>query len=161
MRIGSLRWPVIVARRRQNFDGPEGISIFEDWVQVEIVHAEIIPISALTFYGAVQVDMPVTHRITTRWLNYLDQTDIIARTTVLPNGELRGELYRIRRIKELNGRKRFTSLDAELERVSHGPLTGPTQGPSMGVELPADTLAGPDGAVLVGEDGEILVGFEP
>ena len=147
---------MIVARRRQNFDPPGGISIFEDWVQVEVVHAEIVPISAITFYGAQQVDMPVTHRITTRWLDYLDQTDIIARTTILPGGRLRGELYRIRRIKELNGRKRFTSLECELERVAHGPITAPAVPDAPDPPDIPGALTGPDGAVLLGRDGLVL-----
>ena len=152
IRVGQLRWPVIVARRRENFDPPGGISIFEDWVQVELVHAEILPISALTFYGAEQVDMPVTHRITTRFLGYLDNTFVIARNAVIPGGAVRGELFRIRRVKELNGRKRFTSLDVELERVTDGPVTAPDNAPVV------EELLGSDGQPLVGADGEPVTG---
>lgn len=118
--IGSLRWLVTVAKRRENFDGPGGISIFEDYLEVEKVRAEIIPISALTFYGAAQVDMPVTHRITCRWLDYVDNKHVVIRDTERPDGSVRHELFRIRRVRELNGRKRFTSLEAELERVTTG-----------------------------------------
>ena len=118
VRIGQLRWPVTVARRRQNFDPPGGIGIWEDWVEVQEVRAEVMPIAAVTFYGQTQTDMPVTHRITTRWLDYLDNTYIVARETLRPDGSTRQELFRIRRVKELNGRKQFSSLDCELEEVT-------------------------------------------
>ncbi len=118
---------MIVGRRRQNFDPVgEGVGVFEDWTEVETVFAEVLPINALTFYttgGAEQIDTPVTHRITTRWLGYLDNTYKIIRNTKLPDQMIRGELFRIRRVKELNGRKRFTSLDCELEKVSLTKMT--------------------------------------
>ena len=120
VRVGALRWPVIVARRRQNFDAAGGIGIFEDLVEIETVYAEVVPIAALTFYGAEAVDTPVTHRITTRWLGYIDDTNVIVRDTNLPDGQVRHEVFRVRRVKELNGRKRFSSIDAEIERVTVG-----------------------------------------
>lgn len=119
--IGKLRWPVVVARRRQNFDPPGGIGVYENLVEIETVRAEVLPINAVTFFGAEAVDTPVTHRITTRWLGYLDNTNIIVRDTSLPDGQVRHELFRVRRVKELDGRKRFTSIDAELERTTLGP----------------------------------------
>ena len=119
VRIGALRWPVVIARRRQNFE-PGGVGIFEDLVEIETVRAEVVPINASTFYGAEAVDTPVSHRITVRWLGYLDDTNVVVRDTKLPDGETRHEVFRVRRVKELNGRKRFTSIDAELERVTLG-----------------------------------------
>lgn len=112
--VGSLRWPVIVARRRQDRD-PTGPGIDENWVDVETVRADIQSLGALTFYGAAQTDTPVTHRITVRWLNYLDNTSAFRRETRLPDGEVRSEIFRVRRVKELNGRKRFISAECELE----------------------------------------------
>lgn len=114
--VGSLRWPVIVARRRQGFE-QAGTGMTETWIEVETVRADIQPAGALTFYNAEQVDSPVTHRITLRWLDYLDQSHAILRGTSLPDGSVRTEVFRVRRVKELNGRKRFSSLDCELERV--------------------------------------------
>jgi head-tail adaptor len=114
--LGSLRWPVKVARRRQGFE-TAGTGMTETWIEVETVRADIQPISAMTFYSAEQVDTPVTHRITLRWLDYLDQTHAILRSTRRVDLSVRTEVFRVRRVKELNGRKRFSSLDCELERV--------------------------------------------
>jgi hypothetical protein len=121
IRVGDLRWPVVLGRRRQNFDAPGGVSIFEDYVQVERLRAKVEPIKEATFYMVAglteQIDIGVTHRITFRFLDYIDNTYVVVRDSLRPNGTIRRELFRIRRVKELNGRKRFTSLDAELEQV--------------------------------------------
>lgn len=114
--VGSLRWPVLIARRRQDFDTAD-TGITETWVGLQQVRANIEPIGALTFYGSEQIDTPVTHRITLRWLDYLDNSHAVLRITRLPSGSPRQEVFRIRRVKELNGRKRFCSLDCELEQV--------------------------------------------
>ena len=152
VRLGQLRWPVTVARRRQNFDPPGGVGINEDWVAIQVVHAEVIPSSGLTFWmtgGQEQVDTPITHRITTRWLGYLDNNYVIARNTRLPDGTMRGELFRLHRIKELGGRKRFTSIDAELERTYPDAISPP---------LPAGTALATDvGDQLLDDFGNPLL----
>ena len=118
--IGSLRWPVLLARRAQVPDGFVGIAEFFEFG--ETVRADIQPIGGLTFWTAAagneQTDTPVTHRILMRWVDYLDQTQVIIRATRRLNRSIRTELFRVRRIKELNGRKRFVEIEAELERVT-------------------------------------------
>ena len=118
--VGSLRWPVLLAKRVQVPDGFTGISEFFEFG--EVVRADIQSIGALTFWtaaaGLEQTDTPVTHRIRMRWVNYLDQTQVVLRDTRLLDGQIRNEVFRVRRIKELNGRKRFVEIEAELERAS-------------------------------------------
>ena len=64
------------------------------------------------------VDTPVTHLIRLRWADYVETTNVIMRTTTRPtDGTLRTELYRVRRVKELAGRKRFIELECELEKA--------------------------------------------
>lgn len=118
--IGSLRWPVTIARRRQTPDS--GTSILDTYEFIETVRASVTPIGDMIFYGAEQADSPVTHRIICRWLDYLVQGLVILRSTLLPTGGQRNEVFRVRRIKERNGRKRFVEILAELERISEGGL---------------------------------------
>lgn len=113
--LGTLRWPVTIAQRVQTPDS--GTSITETILIGQQVHADIQPIGALTFWGSMQVDTPVTHRIRMRYQNYLDNTYVIQRTTAVPDGGFRTETFRIRRIKEIGGRKRFVEIEAELEKA--------------------------------------------
>ncbi|HSS23995.1 MAG TPA: hypothetical protein VLL82_06245, partial [Mycobacterium sp.] len=56
--------------------------------------------------------------IRTRWLDYIENTFVIMRSTMRPtDGTLRTELFRVRRVKEIAGRKRFCEFEVELERV--------------------------------------------
>ena len=113
--IGSLRWLVTINKRVQAPDSGTGIA--ETLQLVATVYADIQPVGALTFYGAQQVDTPVTHWIIMRWQPYLDNTNAIQRVTQLPGGASRTETFRIRRIRELSGRKRFVRIEAELEKA--------------------------------------------
>jgi hypothetical protein len=59
----------------------------------------------------------VTHLITISWRDYPATVDVIARSTIRPDdGSQRTELFRVRRTKELAGRKRFLQMECELER---------------------------------------------
>ena len=112
--IGQLRWPVRIATRQQVAD-PNSAGILETITQILPVHADVQPIGALTFYAGVQVDTPVTHRITLRWLDFVDTTCVVFRITERADGTSRIERFRVRRLAEVNGRKRFIQLDCELE----------------------------------------------
>lgn len=114
--IGKLRWPVQIATRVQ-VPTVGGTGITETLTIVANVRADIQAIGALTFFGAQQTDIPVTHKIRMRWQDYLDITHVILRTTTRPDGTSRTETFRIRRIAEMGGRKRFVSLDVELEKA--------------------------------------------
>ena len=119
--IGTLRWVVILARRAQAPD-PNGPGLCETLQPIAAIHADIQPVGALTFWtaaaGGEQVDTPVTHRITVRSLDNLDQSMAILRRSQRPDGTVRTETFRIRRIKDVGGRKRFTEIEAELERTT-------------------------------------------
>jgi SPP1 family predicted phage head-tail adaptor len=112
--IGSLRWPVQLYRRDQA-PADDG-AIVETFVPIASVHADIQPTYPSTFYQSTQVDTPVTHLITIRWQDYPGTVNVIVRTTTRSDGTFRGELYRIRRSKEIMGRKRFLQMECELER---------------------------------------------
>jgi head-tail adaptor len=143
--IGSLRWRVTLYRRDQTPD--PGLGIKETLVPIATVQADIQPTYPSTFYNAVAVDTPVSHLIRVRWFDYIDNTHVIMRSTLRPieqigviwddgatlwdggNGATqwdapdsatassRTELYRVRRTKEIAGRKRFVEFECELERA--------------------------------------------
>ncbi|MGA7055331.1 MAG: head-tail adaptor protein [Mycobacterium sp.] len=114
--IAQLRWRVTLYRRDQ-FPGPDS-AITESFVPIATVHADVQPTYPGTFYLSAQVETPITHLIRIRWLDYVEVTAIIMRTTYRPTDRTyRTELFRVRRTKEIAGRKRFAELECELERV--------------------------------------------
>ena len=117
--IGTLRWPVQIYRREQAASLTDP-GITETPLPIARVHADIQALGPITFWvaagAAEQVDTPVTHRITIRWLDYIDVTHIIVRVTRGLDRD-RTEIFRIRRITEWTGRKRFALLECELESV--------------------------------------------
>jgi len=115
--VGRLRWAVRLIQRKQTAQASPGTGIAEAAANPVIMHADIQPMSAMTFYGAIAADpdKPVTHRITMRWTDYLDYTHAIERVTDRPDGTQRIETFRVRRIMELEGRKRFVAIECQLE----------------------------------------------
>ena len=115
-RIGALRWTVTLARRNQPAQ-PTGTGIDEPWINLRRVHCCIEYLRPVTFYGALTADVPITHMISMRWTDWLDNTQAILRTTLLRDGiTWRTEIYRVRRYMEVSGRKRFVDVEAQLER---------------------------------------------
>ncbi|MCI1439821.1 MAG: hypothetical protein LKH07_05045 [Acetobacter peroxydans] len=117
VRVGRLRWPILIARRDQ---APEiqGIGIVESFPGMAQVRADVQPVGAMTYWGSMQTDSPgITHRIYIRWCDALDNTTVIFRTTSRNDGSIRWERFRVRRCKELGGRKRFLCIECELERT--------------------------------------------
>jgi hypothetical protein len=98
---------------------PNGPAIQEDLVRIgPDLHADIQSTFPTTHYLSMQVDTPVTHLIRLRWLDYVENVFVIFRTTLRPSdGTMRTEAYRVRRFKEVGGRKRFVELECELEKV--------------------------------------------
>ena len=114
--IASLRWLVTLYRRDQA-PGPNG-AIQDDLVPIANVQADVQPTYSTTHYLSAQVDTPVTHLIRIRWLDYIENTHVIMRSTWRPtDGTCRTEQFRVRRIKEVGGRKRFAEIEVELEYV--------------------------------------------
>jgi hypothetical protein len=111
--IGSLRWLVTLYRRDQV--PADDLALQENLVPIAIVHADIQPTYASTFYQSTQVDTPITHMINVRWFDYPATIDVVIRSTHRPDGTQRTELYRVRRTKEVAGRKRFLQMECELE----------------------------------------------
>ena len=113
--VGRLRWKVTIAQRNQTPATTGGIT--EIWQTLATVWADIQPIGSLTFWAGMQTETPVTHRVIVRWVNYLDNTFAILRPTNGPNKVIRNEIFRVRRVADMDGRKRFTVLDVELEAL--------------------------------------------
>jgi hypothetical protein len=119
IRIGQLRWPVRLIRRMQTAQPAPGAGITEAAVDPVIMHADIQPLGPMVFYGALNADpdKPVTHRIIMRWTDYVDYTHAIERVTSRHDGSQRVETYRVRRMYEIEGRKRFVCLECQLEQA--------------------------------------------
>lgn len=112
--IGSLRWVVTLCRRDQA--PADDMALVETLVPIATVHADIQPTYASTFYQSTQVDTPITHMIAIRWQDYPATIEVVLRSTRRPdNGGTRTELFRVRRTKEVGGRKRFLQMECELE----------------------------------------------
>ncbi|MBU9581369.1 phage head closure protein [Burkholderia multivorans] len=71
--------------------------------------AKIEPVGAAVYSGSVQIDEKVTHRI---YLRYLD--GITTDYEVV----YREQVFRVKRVGDLNGARRFTVL--EVEELQHG-----------------------------------------
>ncbi len=112
-RIGELRWPVTIAKRVQAAAGTATIS--ESLTNLLAVHASIKSLGPMTFLAGEQTDRPVTHRIYIRWIDWLDLTHVIVRQTIRLDLTVRLEVFRLRKIGEVDGRKRFLELLAEQE----------------------------------------------
>jgi hypothetical protein len=103
----------VVTLYRRDQAPADDMALVERLAPIATVHADIQPTYASTFYASTQVDTPVTHMINVRWFDYPSTIEVVARTTLRPTP--RTELYRVRRTKEIGGRKRFLQMECELE----------------------------------------------
>lgn len=118
--ISDLKWWVTIAQRGQAPD-PNSTGIIETFRDVVEVHANIQPVpDGAAFYAGMQVDMNVTDIVTIRFIDWLDTTHVVFRRDVRPDGSVREEMFRIRRVREIEGRKRFLALSCELEKRADG-----------------------------------------
>ncbi len=116
MRIGRLRWLVTFLKRDQQPDA-DGAGITETPTSPQSVHADVQSTSDLTFWGTEQTDSPITHVIHIRWQDYPDNTYAVVRQTLRPDNSTRTETFRVRKVSELGGRKRFVRLLCQLEQA--------------------------------------------
>lgn len=105
---------MIIATRLQAAD-PDSTGILETIAATQTVYADIQPIGPMTFYAAEQVDTPLTHKVTIRWLNWVDTTCVLFRETNNPDGTHMWERFRVRRVMPVDGRQRFLRMEVELE----------------------------------------------
>ena len=112
--IGSLRWPVTIAKREQLPALTGGMQ--ESLTDIITVRADVQPVGPMTFYGSAQVDTPVTHKITIRHLDWIDTRHVIIRDTTRADLTTRREIFRIRRVMEIDGRARFLLMECDLEK---------------------------------------------
>ena len=120
--LGTLRWLVTLYRRDQA--PADDLALTETLVPIATVHADIQPTYASTFYASTQVDTPITHMINIRWADYPATIDVVIRSTTRPGGGQRSEIFRVRRTKEVGGRKRFLQMECELEHARTTPDDG-------------------------------------
>lgn len=117
--IGRLRSIVLLYFREQLPD-PDSTGILELPKELTRLYAEVTPMRAVPFYGAVAVNGPdaPTHIIETRWNDYVDQRHAFVRTSVKPDGTQRTEVFRVRRaLGDFDGRKRRSRYECQLETV--------------------------------------------
>ncbi len=116
IRVGDLRWPLWLVTRVQTAD-PSGTDIIETATNGRLVHAAVEPITALEVWnGTREAPYQTTHIITTRWLDYIDNTRAFVRQTVRPtDGATRTEVFRVQRVTEVGGRKRFSRCECRVE----------------------------------------------
>lgn len=106
-RIGELNRRVTLRRRSDAPVGDvDGESLYDEsrqrWAKIE-------PVGAAVYSGSVQIGEAVTHRIWTRYLDGItDAHEVVYRTSV----------FRVRRVTDANGARRFTVL--EVEELTHG-----------------------------------------
>lgn len=115
--IGDLRWPVTIYRRVQTTGNGPGIA--ETRVEIASVYAKIAQkgdAANATFWGDAQVDTADGWWIWIRWRAGIDTTCIVVRRSVAPDGATWEETFRVRRLGEEGGRKRFLRISAELEK---------------------------------------------
>gem|GEM_PF-2054413 len=116
-----MKWPVLVANRKQLPEANPGVGITELFPQMLSVRADVQPVGAAAYWGSMQVESGITHRIFMRWVETLDNECVIFRVTKgnesTPSAPvLIWERFRIRRWKEVAGRKRFVCIECELEQ---------------------------------------------
>jgi hypothetical protein len=104
---------VQIAKRVQAPAQPATIA--ETLINIMEVRADIQPLGPMTFVGSEATDRPITDRIYIRWLDWLDLTHVIVRSTFRLDKTWRIEIFRLRKIGEVEGRKRYLEILAELE----------------------------------------------
>lgn len=102
-----------IAKRVQASAG--AATITEGLDNIMRVHADIQPLGPMTFLEGAATDRPITDRIYIRWLDWIDTTHVIVRQTMRLDRTQRVEIFRIRKVGEFEGRKRFCELLCEQE----------------------------------------------
>lgn len=103
--------------QRQQAPTPGTGGITETPISPQIIHADIQSTNDMTWWGSAQTDTPITHVIHIRWQDFPDNTMAIVRKTNRPDGTCRTETFRIRKMSELGGRKRFVRLLCQIENA--------------------------------------------
>jgi SPP1 family predicted phage head-tail adaptor len=101
-RIGALREPIEVLRKEQVPDG--GTGIVETRTLLLRAFAQVEQVSGATYRGAAQTVEPATHRFTIRHPQIAIGTEAYLRW--------RGRDYRIRKVRDLDGSRRFLEIEA-------------------------------------------------
>ena len=113
--VGELRWQVQLCTRIGAPD-PNGAEIIETFINGTNVQASIMPIGLQTYIIGEQLENNPTHRIIIRFQDSLDFFDCVLRQILRADGSTRQELFRVFRVSEVDGRQRFTCIDAILEQ---------------------------------------------
>lgn len=98
----------VTIRRRSDLPAPDMSTetVFDAQIQR---WAKIEPVGSVVYAGSVQIDAAVTHRVIVRfWDGLTDHHEVV-------HGD---RIYRVKRITDMNGGRRFTAL--EVEELVHG-----------------------------------------
>jgi head-tail adaptor len=109
--IGRMRWSCYLATRTVVPPSITNPIQTDQYTNMRLVYAEIIPVSRFRFFNSKQTDTKVTHSFTIRYQDQIDMFDTILRNVVNPDGTAVQELFRIERVAPDDGRKRFMYLD--------------------------------------------------
>lgn len=110
-----MRWPVYLATRLQ-IAQVDASGIDEQLENMTKVHADIQALGAMSYWNAAQNELPISHRVFIRWVEAVENTVVVIRQTIRPDRSIRTEQFRVRRWKELGGRKRFVLLEVDEEK---------------------------------------------
>lgn len=99
MRIGQLKDRVTIQNYVRTPDGYGGYT--ETWQDIATVWANIKPLRGREFFQAQQIQSEVTHKITIRYRNDIDETCRV---------KYNGQIFDIKSIIDIDNRHRFLEL---------------------------------------------------
>lgn len=111
--IGQLRHRIWIGERVADPLNDGGV--YESIAQPRRFSAAIEPVGTMVFQNGAQTGEAITHRIKIRWTDFPQMHWVAWRETLRPDGSTRREIFKIKRVSEINGEKRFLLLEAELE----------------------------------------------
>lgn len=110
---GDLRQKIDLFHEVQIADGRGGFDT--EYKRYATVRARVdTPSAAERFFAQGQEDI-ITHRFILRYRSDIKSTDVL---------RWRGEMYTVRRPVDIEGRKKWTQLDASLSRVTVDTIEG-------------------------------------
>jgi head-tail adaptor len=113
--IGRMRWKCSIATRSVKPLNANSQVQTDQYTNIRLVYADIQPVSTFTFFNSKQIDNEITHKFYIRYQDVISMFDVILRNTINPDGTSVQELFHIKRIAPIDGRKRFMVLDCVQE----------------------------------------------
>ena len=115
IKLGDFRWNITLATR-QSVPAEGGGFIDQIGNQRNDVPAAIEPIAGTRFFKAHQVFNDATHEVTIRYEDAVEMFDIIIRYSVEPDGREVQEIFHVKEMIDMDGRKQFLKIQCTLEQ---------------------------------------------